>query len=341
MEFSQRYGLGDDRKQFQSSKLEIKERKLTDKFCLILFLILIVLFTALSIQNIRSSQFRAILSPVDSEGTLCGQKIGTINAEDFKYLYLDYPEKGESALSKRVCVEECPTSSSISVKCLPNSAVPSCEALKVHQTIKVAGRLCIPTDLSFYKDISNKLYGIDSSVIFDSFIINHRLMMLSAVLAFFIALIYGKFLSKCAFVVVLSTFIGAYACLGYFGYIINLKKSTLMEESIDSSDSEKMKKAASTYKMGAYFIWALTAGLSLITLLLLKRIRETIAVLQNAGSFMTQNKSILLVPLIALIVGATVSIGWGISTLAFISRNKIDSSENSTFGQINLQSQSW
>lgn len=341
MESSKRYGLRDGLPGPSALGPELKERKTTDKTCLAIFLVLMTSTIIISANNLKSSQFRAILSPLDSDGVLCGQNLGPVNAEKFKFLYVDYPEKGESALSKRVCVEECPTSSSKTINCLPNSAVASCQTLKVHDTKAVASRVCVPTDLSFYKSASQQIYGLDSSTVFDAVINNHRLMAMSAVLAFVLALIYSKFLSKCAFVVILTTFGLAYATIGYFGLAVYNKSATLIEESNVSTDGAKMRKAAGTYKMGAYVIWTMTAALSVVTLLLLGRIRAAIGVLQNAGKFMVQNKSILLVPLLALITGTLATIAWAVFTLALLSRNSITSSENSNFAQVDIKSQTW
>jgi hypothetical protein len=341
MEFSRRYGdrsSEDDRRRVWTG---IKERKMTDKLCLALFLILMGTSIFISVKNVRSSQFRAILSPLDASGVACGQNMGHVNAEDFKYLYIDYPERGESALSKRVCVRECPSTSSVALDCLPNSMVSSCQSLKVHPTKPVASRLCVPTDLTFYQTLTKQAYGIDSSVFFDAIINNYKLLGVCAVLSFILALVYSKLLAKCAFLVVLLTFVTAYGGTAYFGLSTYRKSTALLEESSTSSDSSKMRNAATSYRMGAYILWGIAGGLTVITLLLLNRIRAAIGILQSAGNFMVQNKSVLLVPLLAFVYGSLLVLSAGVSLLAFMSKQSTSSSDNSTFAKVDIGSQPW
>lgn len=314
----------------------IMPRRLTDKFCLALFLLVVVLFSIVTFRNINSAEFQKAFRPIDSSGHVCGDRGEKEDSQLYKYLYIDTPSKTSGPLDRRVCVKSCPTSQNDTLDCLPNSKIASCSELGTHSSKLIAGRICIPDDVEFYKDISRQLYGVDTSTVFEAVVGNYKLLLLSVAIGFALSFLYSKLMSVCAFFIVLLTFCAAFLASSLVGMRLFKKNVDLMMEAEGAEDGLKMRKAAASYKLFAFIVWGVTAALILLFIMMMGRIRAAIGVLQTAGKFMTENKSIILVPIFGgLKVVAVVAI-WSISMIAYYSKAQHLPSDYSTLGKVDL-----
>ena len=84
-----------------AEKLPVSERKITDIFCLILFLIVVVIMIGSTIYILSSTEHQSLYKMYDSSGNDCG--IG--NAANYPLLFMQTFEKPY----KSVCVKECPS----------------------------------------------------------------------------------------------------------------------------------------------------------------------------------------------------------------------------------------
>lgn len=313
---------------------EVKSRRMTDKLCLLLFAVMIGFIAFMTIRDIKTVEFKKLIMPKDGDGRICGEGNGDSDLTAYPYLYVDYPEKGNSALTRRVCVRECPSSSSETLHYMPTRQIPSAQPFAVYSTKLVAGKLCLPSDLSFYKSLSDRMYSIDSSAVFEAAASNYKLIALSMVLALVFSFFYSKLLAHCAFCVVLASFGIAYGGIAVIGLLSFNKHGDLLRDSESASDSIKMKQAAASYKVIAHVLWGMAAGLTLLTIMMISRIRAAVGVLQTASRFMNENKPVVLLPVFGFIAGVFVVAAWIISALAFYSRvakTSPQESESSSF----------
>lgn len=94
-----------------------KERKCTDCFCLLIFILFLCGMLSLFIISLSQSNYKYIYIPTDSRGLLCGynnQNLDVENSSDLPDLtdkkYLFWIRPGKPGYSRSFCVEECPKS---------------------------------------------------------------------------------------------------------------------------------------------------------------------------------------------------------------------------------------
>lgn len=321
-------------RRLDASNTQIKPRKTTDKLCLVLFFVLIGSIAFITIRDIKTTEFKHLMKPLDAAGNTCGENGASLDYTEYPYVYIDYPSKDSAALSQRVCVKSCPQSSSESLLCQPNQLVPLCNKLTVYSSKLVAGRLCVPSDLTFYKSISERLYSLDSSSVFEAATTNYRLIVFSLLIAMILSFTYSKLLTHYSFFIVLGSFGLAYGGIAVLGVLSYSKYGMLMRESETASDSVKMQQAAASYKVGAGMLWIVSAGLTFLTFMMIGRIRAAVGVIQTASRFVSENKVIVIVPILGLVSAVFVVIAWIFSALAFYSRATKKQSEESGYARI-------
>jgi hypothetical protein len=99
-----------------TQNLPRKERKCTDVFCAIIFVLVTIAGIGTGIYGLANGDLKRIGQPYDTDGNACG--IG--NLQDFGFLFFNDPQNTDLT-QNNICVSACPKSSSDAVNCYPNS----------------------------------------------------------------------------------------------------------------------------------------------------------------------------------------------------------------------------
>jgi len=140
------------------------DRKCTDIFCLIFFIIAIIAWIGVAVMGFTNGNVLKLLAPIDQNSLICGHNTtnakGTTYdyAEDYKYLYLT-DLLDTSPFESGWCVKECPSLKTSPIDFMP---YPGKTAPKViggqYATTNVLG-YCLPTsakDLSASQQVAYK-----------------------------------------------------------------------------------------------------------------------------------------------------------------------------------------
>ena len=103
---------------FQTTEnLPERQRKCTDCFCILLFLLCFAAGIGVAGYGISQGDPSKIVQPFDSAGNACG--IG--NLKDYPFLFFNDPEN--SVKDSSACVKECPKNNGDQVQCYPNGKI--------------------------------------------------------------------------------------------------------------------------------------------------------------------------------------------------------------------------
>jgi hypothetical protein len=117
------------------------ERKPTNCFCLIFFLLYIVACIALAATGMIKGNFSKLVAGADTNGRLCGVDDGVTDYTKF-YFYA-----GSHGELYGTCVKACPKTDSDAIECGKTQFVTSCTPLanKGYATEDILG-LCLPSN---------------------------------------------------------------------------------------------------------------------------------------------------------------------------------------------------
>ena len=295
----------------------IKKRKFTDILLALVFILCSVCFIYISVESFLKGDPKKIVQTFDSDGKKCG-----INEyKDFKYLYIDEPKKN---FNRSICIKKCPNSEKDKIECAINSSIKDCNQLKIYETISFLHTICIPKEFEINKLIRQKIdLGYLSEGIED---IKYGWMaILGCLIATIILLaIFFNFLRCCAFCLFWLFIYGTIFGLGLSGYYCyNQSKS----------DKNGYKNEKAFYY--AILLWVLSALLCVISFCYCKKINVALKMIKSSSVFVSEKKSVLLVPVVHSLLILTFITYWVFTFLYLISIGEVHYKNGDLFGKIN------
>lgn len=294
-----------------------KGRHCTDLFCFLVFTIFVVVYVGVAIVGYQNGNPDLILYPFDSSGNQCGLPESAY--ENYKYLY--YPNPMHD-LSYTVCVDHCPKNAT-DVHCKPNTWVTDCSftmrnadnstsTADAYPSYGFIGRFCLPT-ASYMANATSLIdarikdnFGSAGSDIMTCWTAIIYVMLISIG----VSIIYLILMRYCVGVVLWVSILLIFLGLIAFGVYMHLRSES---EYNDATEGE----AKSDHKYWAYGCYAVAAVFALIVCFMFERIQLAIAIMKAAASFIGDEFTVVLVPVISFFASVGIVIFW-VLALAFL-----------------------
>lgn len=267
-------------------------------------------------------------------GNACGYNLNDKDLSDFKFLFFNNPRFGQAILSRTVCVKSCPTDLNQPLDCFPTGNVTSCDLLKSYDTTVFADGFCLPTEKEVLAKIASLFSGLNIESCVESIYMNRYIILGSVVFAFMLSYFFSFFLQHCTWCVVIISMVGVYA-LGIYISIASWSRyrSLKSEPSTSESESEVLSNA-NFYKWVAIALWGALSLLLLITVCLFSRIKLAVNVIKAAAEFVSDQKGIVILPLVMILLNAAFLAYWLWSLAAIFSTGEIYHSYDYPWGKI-------
>lgn len=328
------------------SKGPIRQRKLTDCFCLIIFIFFWLFIGYISFFAYTKGNFSNIAKPVDVDKNICGEGA----AQDFPLLYINEPTT-PTLYKTTICVKACPKDDRTLIQCKTNSYMDNCADLNIVPSITLFHRLCIPNARELSNSIKDHIHlGYFQETLEDIKEV-WPMLFVGFFLAILIIAIYLFLIRLCSkvfvYVLVFAVLIGLIA-LGAFCW---QKHQTLLN---DNADINKMRdqgdmrdvtdpdlniteeestdygnNQSSKWKTAAIILWILAGIYFLISLFLCSRINLAANILESTAEFVQDEPSVFLIPLI-FTIGLLMFILYWVPTVSLLSSVGEVSTANST-----------
>jgi solute carrier family 44 (choline transporter-like protein), member 2/4/5 len=287
----------------------LKERRCTDILCCLIFFAFLGAMGFLGYYGYQHGDPEAVIYPYDSAGNQCGRP-GT-NTSDYEYVYFIDPTF-TSHTKWKVCVKECPQSSSYIVNCSTTKWVSDCSFTvngthyAPYASTGYFHRLCMPIQAT---ESFKEYIGGRDMMSFGSDVIRCKYIVLGVMgIAIGVSIIYLLFLRYfigvvvwivIAALIILLTLFG-----GYYNYQIYDEKNPITDE--------KTKYEYWAIAIGCYTV----AFLFLVIMICLrKRIELAVAVMKSATIFIDDVWSVLFVPIAIFLISVVVYAFWVVALI--------------------------
>lgn len=323
-----------------------RNRNCTDMLCCIIFILFWILTGYITITQIYTADYTRIARPYDSDGNACGFE----NTKDFPFLFFAASEKknNDRFTRRSICVKECPSSHGELSHChvttyWKKKGVSSCSQLKRYPTRHLWNRYCMPEA----SKTSTRLIRATKSFTRSSFqnmtesIYEAKFYVLISIgISFGLCFLYSFLLEYCTYIVVFTSVVAFYAGSLYLSYLTFRKNLQLKKEAREDDDENtKEESAGNFYKWMSFLIWIILIIMSLIICCFFTRINLAIKIIMAAADFVTDFKSIILVPL-GLMAAITVFLCyWAAAFAALYSHGELKYREELPFAEIYLSKQ--
>ena len=300
------------------------KRSCTDIICCLLFVIFWVFTIYIAIYGLQNGNLKNIAQPYDSDGNRCGVDRGF---EKFPLLYFDQP-MSTSAIKFTICVGSCPKDDKDRVFCKPNNDVTSCEKMNLYKSFALANRFCMPDYSKFLQGAKQKLNELGSEVFFGDIEEAWVVLLISIAVSFLVAFIYCYLLEHCAPCIVWSMIIGAVVAFTVFCVFITKRYMETIKSKEDDLDNEK------TYLWIMIISWASLLVMLCCLCCMCSRIQLAIKIIQATADFITDVKTVLLVPIIFMFITVSYILWWAFIGAKLFSTGKTYWDEKLPFGKI-------
>ena len=330
----------------QDSKGPIRQRKLTDCFCLFIFVFFWIFIGYISFFAYTKGNFSNIAKPIDVDKTICGEG----SAENFPLLYINEPTS-PTLLKSTVCVKACPKDDKTLIECKTNSYMEDCNDLKLLPSITLFQRLCIPNTSEMSNAVKSQInLGYFQEALEDIKEV-WPMLLVSFFLSILIIALYLFLIRLCSkvfvYVLVFAVLIGLIALGGFCWQkhqsLLNenadinkmrengdLKDVTSPNVSITEEESTSYgNEQSSKWKTAAICLWVVAGIYFVITLLLCSRISLAANIIESTAEFVQDEPSVFLIPLV-FSLGLLLFIVYWVPTISLLSSVGEVSTEHST-----------
>lgn len=312
-----------------NSKLFPQKRKFTDILFAIIFLMSLALMIVLAVFGYIRGDLKKIAVPYDSSGNSCGSSA----TENYPLLYIPDPIS-LAAANNTVCVASCPVTDNAPLDCYPNNQFPTCASVLAQKSWEFSQRLCIPiigTSPSGLVNTILKITYVQNSIVdikknWPLFLFSLGICLVLVVFVFFLVRLLAK-------TVVYLAIVGSIFLMVGMGLLCHFKYKNIIESS--EGDSTR----ASNFRIASIVLWSISGVLALVSILLVRKIRDATSMTQVSARFIISKFSVVLIPVIIAAM-TLVFLAWWIFTFLFIfSDATITYSAGNIFGSMNWSSQ--
>lgn len=323
----------------------VMDRGCTDCLCCIIFTAFILAWFAIGFYGFSNGDPLLLTYPFDSNENQCGKPDG--DAEDYPYVYYPFPVPGINTLKYRVCVKDCPETSSSTIDCYDDPQGPwtSCKFklsdlnLTVDWDLAVYGkyacngylsRFCLPnTDklqAAFEDAYDQVTSAIDISTIQkwlgDVYTV-WAVMFIVAGITLGLSAIYMIFLRFCVGVIVWTSIIFTISFIAVLGAFFHWAALNLYNEDVDASTVENLK-------ILAYVMYALSGLMLIYILYMCNKIRLAVAIMKVGTQYIKDVWLSLLIPPCFFIFTVALYIYWTLSCLYLYSSGTVKMREGTS-----------
>ena len=292
-----------------------KSRRCTDVLCCILFTAMLLGMIASAIYGYVEGSPGRLIAPIDGEGHICGYDPGY---EDYPKLYVDdiieATANPDDVFQYGVCVKSCPENADDAIECMTTDAVPNCTPATGEQYATTDFiNYCYPVYDTMPQQAKDNWDGVQDSIhsstvggAFQDLLEVRWVLLLAALIAFCLTLIYIKFMDWCAYW--LSWISVGLILLGLIatGLYAQLYRKDQIEKDASFADDSQ----ATWLNFYAYMAY-IAAGLYLLTICCsFNSLRVAIAVIETAADYFADTKRIIFVPLLYFFIGILFFAAW-------------------------------
>ena len=302
-----------------------KGRHCTDLFCFLVFTIFVVVYCGVAVIGYQNGNPDLILYPFDSSGNQCGLPDSAY--ENYKYLYYVTLISGDTSYT--VCVDHCPKNNT-DVVCKPNTWVTDCSftyrapdnstnAADAYSSYGFMGRYCMPT-----ADVlaNSTAAGLVDSRIKDNFSTAGSDIMTcwTAVLyvmliSIAVSIVYLVLIRYCVGLVLWVSIVLIFLGLIAFGLYLQFR-SELYNDPAEADAKESHK----WWAIGCYVVAGLFA---IIICFMFERIQLAIAIMKAAASFIGDEFTVVLVPVISFVASICIIAFWVLALVFLYSSGEL------------------
>lgn len=296
------------------TKGPMRSRKVTDIFCLIIFLAFWAFIAYIAIFAYSNGHYSNIAKTIDADGWPCGDG----ERKNYPLLYLDDPASVKF-YAKTVCVKECPTSSEQVIEFYPNKYKREGDKLETRKSLKLFGRLCVPYMKSVGSLVKNHVNMGYTQEMLEDIAEVWPMILVGVVICIVILIFYLFFIRCCTKIFVYALVFIFFAGLILFGVFCWKEYQSLLNENVDipklqaqgstmdynspsaqvaaEDSTEYGNDQATKWKTAAIVFWILAGVFFIIILFLCGRIALAAKVMESAAEFVHDEPSVFKLPL--------------------------------------------
>lgn len=282
--------------------LPTQNRKCTDIFCALLFLIATGASVYAALYGFTKGDLNNIIPPYDSSGNRCGQ--GAL--KDFGYLHFKEVTP-TSWVKANACVKECPTVDKQAIDCYLNKQITNCSQLPSVPTYSFGKRFCWPKNSKMEGSIRDKFKTLGRQEAYGDIVDSWQVFLICAAIAFVVSLIYLLILEQCALVLISLVIVLFLAGMTFLTYYFHQAYNELQNDSDPHNDGEK------TF----LYLAIITASIEVILILcfccMWSRIKLAARIIQATADYITDIKRIIVVPVIMMFALISYLLWWSYS----------------------------
>lgn len=218
--------------------------------------------------------------------------------------------------------------------CFPTGNVTTCAMLQSYDTKVFAGGFCLPTEKEVLTKISSLFSGINLESCVEAIYVNRYIILASVVLAFAFSFFFSFFLQHCTWCVVIISMVGVYGLGGYLSIASWSHYKSLKREAESSASTEEGISSANFYKWVAIGLWISLTLLLLITVCLFSRIKLAVNVIKAAAEFVADNKGVVFIPVVIVLLNAAFVAYWLWGLAAIFSTGEVYHNFDYPWGKI-------
>lgn len=191
---------------------------------------------------------------------------------------------------------------------------------------------CLPSDKEMLAKISSLFTGINLESCVEAISVNRYMILGSVFLAFVLSYFFSFFLQYCTWCVVIVSMLGAYGLGGYISFAAWSKYKSLKNDS-EATEGQGLSNA-NFYKWIAVGLWCGLTLLLIITVCLFSRIKLAVGVIMAAAEFVSDQKSVVLVPICMVAINVAFITYWLFGLAAVFSTGEIYHNYDYPWGKI-------
>lgn len=218
--------------------------------------------------------------------------------------------------------------------CYPTRNVTSCDNLVAYDSKVFAGGFCLPTEKTLLAKISSLFSGINLESCVEAVYENRAVILGSILFAFMLSYFFSFFLQHCTWCIVIVAVAGVYGLGGYISIISWQRYKELKQEAESSESVEEGLSSANFYKWLAIGLWTSLTLILLVSVCLFSRIKLAVNVIKAAGEFVADQKSVVFIPVIMVVLNAAVVLYWLWGLAAIFSTGEVYHNYDYPWGKI-------
>lgn len=301
----------------------LKHRKCTDVLCCLFFAAFWIFVFIIAINGFVKGDLNNIAQPFDSDGFACGKG----DRLEYRFLFIDNPYSAKFN-ENMVCVRECPAENGQVVDCVPNTDIKKCDDMKVYGSYGFANRLCVPISGITVDSVKKRINITYITNAVEDIKDALWILVVMIVISFIICFVWYYLTQYCAGIMITLMLVGSLTALILFGALSWKRYTNLIQE------SDYNKDTASTFKNTAIVLWVLAGIFLLLILCLISRIRIGAKMIAAAADFITDQPSVMFVPIFFTLKNAVFILLWVIAFAYTFSNGTIRYDPGDLFGDM-------